>query len=268
MAMLGKEGCAVTETATGREALILQAFVELADTLVDDYDLIDLLDRLAAHSVELLAADAAGIMLADAESTLRVVASTNEQTEWMELLQLQADEGPCVECYRSGVPVSVTDLTEATGRWPRFVAALARGGTYGSVHALPLRLRREAIGTLNLFHHLPGALPEADLALGQALADVATIGILSERQIRRGEVVTEQLQIALNSRIIIEQAKGVLAQRGQLGMDTAFDRLRRFARNHNLRLSEVARQVVLTDLATEVLATQPAGTGKARNRKP
>jgi GAF domain-containing protein len=257
----------MSETAPGREALVSRAFVGLADTLVDDYDVIDLLDRLAAYSVELLAADAAGILLGDAESTLRVVATTNERVEWMELLQLQAEEGPCVDCYRSGVPVSVTDLADAALRWPQFIAALTQRGAYGSVHALPLRLRGQAIGTLNLFHHQPGPLPEADLALGQALADVATIGILSERAIRRGEVVNEQLQVALNSRIVIEQAKGVLAQRGELGMDAAFDRLRRYARHHNLRLSEVASQVVLTDLAADVLTgapTAPAHTNPAR----
>jgi ANTAR domain len=128
-------------------------------------------------------------------------------------------------------------------------------------------LRGQAIGTLNLFHHQPGPLPAADLALGQALADVATIGILSERAIRRGEVVNQQLQVALNSRIVIEQAKGVLAQRGELGMDAAFNRLRRYARHRNLRLSEVASQVVLTDLAADVLAgapTAPAHTNPAR----
>jgi transcriptional regulator with GAF, ATPase, and Fis domain len=246
--------------------MLIHAFVGLADTLVDDYDVIDVLDRLAGYSVQLLAAESVGILLADAQATLRVVASTNEQTEWMELLQLQADEGPCVECYRSGAPVSVTDLTGAATRWPRFIAALARRGTYGSVHALPLRLRGHAIGTLNLFHHQTGALPEADLALGQALADVATIGILSERAIHRGEVLSEQLQIALNSRIVIEQAKGVLAQRGELGMDAAFDRLRRYARHHNLRLSEVASQVVLTDLAADVLTgpAAPTHTNPAR----
>ncbi len=174
---------------TGREALLIEAFVGLADTLVDDYDVIDVLDRLAGYSVQLLAAESAGILLADAQATLRVVASTNEQTEWMELLQLQADEGPCVECFRAGAPVSVADLADAAARWPRFVAALQERGAYGSVHALPLRLRGQAIGTLNLFHGAPGPLPAADLALGQALADVATIGILQERAIRRGEVL-------------------------------------------------------------------------------
>lgn len=258
----------VDETTRRREALIIRAFVELADTLVDDYDIIDLLDQLAAHCVALLAAESVGILLADAESTLRVAATTDERTEWMELLQLQADEGPCLDCYQTGERVTVTDLAQAVRRWPQFIAALADRGDYGSVHALPLRLRGETVGTLNLFHKQPGALPEADIALGQALADVATIGILSERAIHGGEVLTEQLQIALNNRIIIEQAKGVLAQRGQLSVDAAFDRLRRYARSNNLRLSEVARQVVVTDLATDVLATPPPPTRARPPRGP
>ena len=133
----------MTVAAGDRESLIIRAVVELADTLVDDYDVIDLLDRLASHSVELLAAGSAGILLGDAESTLRVVATTDERTEWMELLQLQAEEGPCLDCYRSGTPVSVIDLADAAVRWPRFIAALAERGAFGSVHALPLRLRGE-----------------------------------------------------------------------------------------------------------------------------
>ncbi len=254
----------MSDTGSGRETLLIDAFVGLADTLVDDYDIVDLLDRLAAYSVQLLAAEAAGILLADAQQNLRVVASTNEQTEWMELLQVEADEGPCVECFRTGVPVTVGDLTEVAMRWPRFMAALAERGRYGSVHALPLRLRGEAIGTLNLFHHEPGALPPADLALGQALADVATIGILSERVIHRGELLTEQLQTALNNRIIIEQAKGVLAQLGNLGMDAAFNRLRSYARNHNLRLTEVAREVVDTERAPDVLAVRAPAAARTK----
>ena len=244
----------MSQRERSREHLLARAFVGLADTLVDDYDIIDLLDRLVSHSVELLAAEAAGIMLADSQRNLRVVASSSEDAEVMELLQLQVDEGPCVECVRTGAPVSVADLAEAAARWPSFVAAVAQHGAFRSVHALPLRLRGEAIGAMNLFHSHPGRLPEADLALGQALADVATIGILSERTIRRGEILTEQLQAALNSRIIIEQAKGVLAHQGGLGMDAAFDRLRRYARNRNARLSEVARRVVETGLADDVLA--------------
>jgi len=261
-----EEGSAMTEVAADREAVLIRAFVGLADTLVDDYDIIDLLDRLAGYSVELLAADSAGILLVDAQTNLRVVASTNEETGWMELLQLEANEGPCVECFRSGAPVSVTDLADAAARWPRFVASMRDHGTYRSVHAVPLRLRGEAIGALNLFHRQPGPLPDADLALAQALADVATIGILSERAIRRGEVLNEQLQTALNSRVIIEQAKGVLAQRGDLSMDGAFDRLRSYARHHNLRLTDVARQIVTADLAANVLAMPAAAQSTPKRR--
>ena len=251
--------------SSGREQLVGQAFVELADTLIDEYDIIDLLDRLVSYSVELLAADAAGIMLGDARRELRVVAASSEEAEVMELLQLQADEGPCVQCFHTAAPVSVADLTEAADRWPGFVSAVADRGAFRSVHALPLRLRREAIGALNLFHRAPGALPPADIALGQALADVATIGILQERAIRRGEVVNEQLQTALNSRVIIEQAKGVLAQSSGLTMDTAFDRLRRYARNQNLRLSEVARRVVAGGLDHDVVARPtPSADGSRR----
>jgi GAF domain-containing protein len=256
----------MSQVGSGREQLLNKAFVGLADTLVDDYDIIDLLDRLVGYSVELLAAEAAGILLADSQRILRVVASSQEDAEVMELLQLQAAQGPCLECFSTGAPVSVSDLAEAGGRWPVFVAAVAKRGAYRSVHALPLRLRGEAIGTMNLFHRQPGALPDADLALGQALADVATIGILSERAIRRGEALTEQLQAALNSRVIVEQAKGVLAQRGHLSMDAAFDRLRGYARNHNARLSEVARKVVETDLAADVLGTSTVHSRAARQR--
>ncbi len=236
-----------------REQRVSDAFVALADTLVDDYDIIDLLDRLVAHCVALLAADAAGLLLGDTHNQLRVAAASSEDATTMELLQLQADEGPCLEAYRTVTQVRIPDLPQAADRWPRFVAAVTEAGGFASVHAIPLRLRGQAIGALNLFHRNPGPLPESDLALGQALADVATIGILSERAIRRGEVVNEQLQTALNSRVVIEQAKGVLSHRLGVGMDVAFDRLRHYARTNNLRLAEVARQTVEGVLDPSVL---------------
>jgi GAF domain-containing protein len=245
-----------------REHQLTAAVVELADTLVDDYDVIDVLDRLVAHSVTLLAADAAGILLTDPTGHLRVVASSSEESDWTELLQVHADDGPCIDCVRTGQPVTITDLdnpdhpdhTAAATRWPRFTTALAGRGTYRSVHALPLRLRGVALGALNLFHTRPGPLPADDLRLGQALADIATIGILTERATRHGEILTEQLHTALNTRITVEQAKGVLAQTADLTMDTAFDHLRRHARTHHELLGDVARRVVTDhDYARHVL---------------
>src|SRR4051795_11521660 len=233
---------------TEREKLASGAFTRLADTLVDDYDVIDLLHRLVGYSTQLLAVDAAGIVLADSRRHLRVVAASSEDAELMELLQVQSDEGPCLDCVHSAQPVSVPDLRDASDRWPQFVAAVEARGAFRSVHALPLRLRQESIGALNLFHSRPGPLPQSDLTLGQALADVATIGILQERAIRRGEVVTQQLQTALNNRVVIEQAKGVLAERGTIAMDVAFDRLRRHARRTNQLLSRVARRIVEREL--------------------
>ena len=166
-----------------------------------------------------------------------------------------------MDCYRTSTPVSVPDLARAT-QWPAFTTAVAQAGAFRSVHALPLRLRREAIGALNLFHHTPGPLPPADLALGQALADVATIGILQERAIRRGEVLNKQLQTALTSRVVVEQAKGVLAQRHGISMDAAFDQLRRYARAHSLRLANVARQLTTRRLNPATIT--PATTSAQR----
>jgi GAF domain-containing protein len=236
-----------------REGQISRAFVMLADTLVDDYDVIELLDRLIGFSVALLAADAAGLLLGDARHGLRPVAASSEDAQTMELLQLQAAEGPCLEAYRTITQVRVPDLGAAVQRWPTFAVAVASAGAYRSVHAIPMRLRGQAVGAMNLFHREPGPLPETDLALAQALADVATIGILQEQAIHRGEVLNEQLQTALNSRVVIEQAKGVISQQLQVGMDEAFDRLRRYARNTNQRLAEVARQSVDGDLDPSVL---------------
>jgi hypothetical protein len=242
-----------------REQLLSRAFVGVADTLVDDYDVVELLDRLVGYSVELLAADAAGILLVDSQRGLRVVASSNEDAELMELLQLQADQGPCVDCVRTGTQVSVANLDDTAARWPVLAAAMTTRGVFRSVHALPLRLRREAIGAMNLFHRRPGTLPEGDLVLGQALADVATIGILSERAIRRGAVLNEQLHTVLSSRALIEEAEAIIAQHGGLSLNAAFDRLRHYSRNRNERLSQVARRVVVGDLHPETLDI-PAGT--------
>lgn len=256
----------VTDPPADREDRSSRAFVSLADTLVAGYDMIELLDRLVDHSVDLLAADAAAILLIDPFDQLQAVASSGEDADLMELLQLEADQGPCVDCVRTGAPVSVPDLNEARRRWPRLVDALTERRTYRSVHAVPLRLRGQSIGALNLFRQQPGPLPPADLALAQALADVATIGILSERAIHRAEVLTEQLQVVLNSRVIIEQAKGVLAHDGGISTDAAFTRLRRFAHDHGERLVEVARRVADTTLAASDVLRADSDPSPARRR--
>jgi GAF domain-containing protein len=229
--------------SVGHEQQLSEAFVSLADSLVADYDVADLLHRLADHCVTLLDIAAAGLMLSDQRGSLQVVAASSETSRLLELFQLQHDEGPCLDCYRDGTAITVADVAEAADRWPIFAAETLAAG-YRSVHALPMRLRDEVIGTLNLFDTRAGRLDDAHARVGQALADVATIAILQERAIRHHEVLAEQLQHALTSRIVIEQAKGVLAERGGLDMAAAFERLRRHARNTNTRLTELAHGIV------------------------
>jgi GAF domain-containing protein len=224
------------------EIQLADVFVEMADTLVDDFDVIEFLHVLTERCVQLLGVSAAGLLLTDQRGTLQVVAASSEKTRLLELFQLQTDQGPCVDCFRTGQPVSVADLPSA-GRWPRFTAAAAEVG-FAAVHALPMRLRAEVIGALNFFDTNPGALDEGKLRFGQALADVATIGLLQHRAIHRRDIVTEQLQTALNSRILIEQAKGVLAERLHLDMAEAFAVLRGGARSNNRRLSELAQAII------------------------
>jgi transcriptional regulator with GAF, ATPase, and Fis domain len=223
--------------------LLSDTFVGLADTMVADFDVIDFLHMLTDRSVALLAASAAGVVLADPRGELRVAAASSEAAGLVELFQIQNDQGPCLDCFRTGQRVSAADLTEPAQRWPRFAAAAIQAG-FHTVEALPMRLRDQVIGALNLFRAAPGPFEAADVRIGQALADVATIGLLQERHLRRSETVAEQLQAALNSRVIIEQAKGKLAERLTIDMDEAFRLLRDYARNTNQRLTDVARRFV------------------------
>ena len=217
--------------------------MELADTLVDDFDVVDLFALLVDRSVELLDASAAGIVLPETGGGFRLMASTSEATEVVELFQVQNHEGPCLDCYRSGEPVIADDLAAAAERWPRFVP-FAVGSGFHAAHAMPLRLRGRILGALNLFRDEPGTLGPADVAAGQALADVATIALLQSSAIRQAHVVADQLQEALQSRVAIEQAKGMLAEQAGVGMSEAFARLRRHARDQRRRLADVAEDVV------------------------
>jgi len=227
-----------------RDALLAQHFVELADTLVDDYDLVELLDGLVRSCVEFLGVTTAGLLIVDPHGVLHPVAASTEATHVLELLQLQNDDGPCLDCIRTGAVVHVPDISAQRGRWPLFARAAAASG-FRSLHALPMRLRRDTIGSLNLFNAdgVP-PLPEVDQRIAQALADVATIGILQQRTVQRSSELAEQLQSALDTRIAIEQAKGVLAEYGGVDMYAAFAALRSYARRHNLKLGEIAGQLV------------------------
>jgi hypothetical protein len=228
--------------AMDREQRLAETFVELADTLVADFDVIDFLEVVAARCVELLDVAAAGLVLADQSGSLVTVAASDERARLLELFEAKNDEGPCRDCYRLRTAVVNVELEHARARWPRFAPQAIAAG-FGSANALPLRLRDQVVGSLNLFHAVSGGLGSEQLRLAQALADAATIGILQQRTIRHGEVATAQLQAALTSRIVIEQAKGVLAERLQMSTDDAFGVLRTAARSRNRLLSEVAREV-------------------------
>jgi hypothetical protein len=228
--------------AMNREQRLAETFVELADTLVDDFDVIDFLHVVAARCVELLDVAAAGLMVADQSGSLTTVAASDERARVLELFEVQNDEGPCRDCYRLGTAVINVDLEKARERWPQFAPQAIIGG-FRSANALPLRLRSQVIGALNLFDTRPDELGSEQLRLAQALADAATIGILQQRSIRQVEVVAAQLQTALTSRVVIEQAKGILAERLQISVDDAFVILRGAARSRNRLLSDLARDV-------------------------
>lgn len=234
---------------------LANAFVGLADTLVADYDVIELAQQLIDSSMTLLPIDAAGILLGDPHGELHVFASSSEQTRLLELLQVEADVGPCLEAYRTGQPVLVADLHADAAKWPAF-AERAAEYRLNAVTALPLRLRAERVGALNLFRSQAGPMEIADVAVAQALADVATIGILHQRVLTQSELVNQQLQMALNTRLIIEQAKGVLAERGTIDMDHAFKALRGHARRTNRKLADLARDVVNGADTTEILGME------------
>ena len=226
-----------------REAVLAQTLVELADNLVDDFDIVDLLTTLSDRCIEVLDITAAGIMLVAPNGELGLMTSSSEAMRVVELFELQSEEGPCLDCYRNGEAVVSHDLAAADTRWPRF-ATVALEADFRTAGAVPMRLRSQIIGALNLFHSEPGALDEGDIIVAQALADVATIALLQHRTAVAAEVVNEQLTNALNSRILIEQAKGIIAERHQLDMEQAFELLRTHARSSNQRLSDLAHEVV------------------------
>lgn len=247
------------------EALLVRTLVELADNLVDYFDVVELLSLLADRCVEILDVSAAGVMLVAPEGDLRVVASSSEAMRVVELFELQADEGPCPDCYRGGEAVSNDDL--AGGAWPRF-GPVALGAGFHSVHALPMRIRGSVIGALNLFCSEPGSLTKEDVGAAQALAAVATIAILQQRVVAEAQILNDQLNHALNARVLIEQAKGVLSERAGLSMEAAFEAMRGHARDHNQHLADVARSVIDKTLAPTVLAAPRRSPPRRRPTRP
>lgn len=255
------------------EEWLAATLVELADTLIDEFDMVDFLSRLAQRCVELFGAVEAGLMLADPGGHLRYMASSSERAKILELFELQAEEGPCLDCFRTGEQVVNQRLGDPAGPWPRFSAQAAAAGIV-SAHALPLRVRGKTIGAINLFHAEDRELDATDVLLGQAMADIATIGILQVRTLTRATLVADQLQDALMSRITLEQAKGRLAERVGIDLDEAFVRLRGYSRHHNRGLTSVAAAFLSGDLAADDLkpsgsaATPRSRAPKRRNSEP
>jgi GAF domain-containing protein len=234
---------------------LADVFVEVADTLVDEFDVVEFLHNLALHTADVTGTAAVGLMLSDHAGALQFMASSTADAKVLDLFQLQHAEGPCVDCHRTGEPTLVDDLAGAGARWPVFTP-LALSTGIRAVHAFPLRLREHTIGALNTFSPEPRALDFDTIRVVQALADVATIAIMQERALARAETLTEQLQFALNSRIVIEQAKGAISRALGVSVDDAFEVLRDHARRHRLKMTDLAHDVVTN---SETMASLAAG---------
>lgn len=241
-----------------REARLNRAFVTVADSLTANYDVVDLLHTLVTECTAIVGATAGGLMLADPAGRLQLVASTDESAELVEVMQLAAGAGPCLDCFATGAPVSVLDIDNGARAWPDFRAAALEQG-YRSVHATPMKLRGEVIGTMNLFQASADPMTDRNAAVVQALADVATIGVVQQRIATESHVVAEQLQRALDSRVLIEQGKGALSQALGMTMDQAFAALREYSRNNNLPLNEVAVGVTTRTISAHEIMTAHRG---------
>jgi GAF domain-containing protein len=250
--------------SNSREQRLADTFVALADTLVADFDTVDFLGLLTERAVELLDVDAAGVILSDQRGGWWPAAGSSEHAALVDVFASTAERGPCMECVRTGSVVSSADLVADLPRWPEF-ARIATSAGFHAVCAVPMRLREQVIGALALLNTGPVAIDGASVVLGQALADVAAIGIIQQRAVRHEEIVAEQLQATLHHRRVVEQAKGVLAELSGLDMHQAYLALRDYARGRRLRLSEVARDVALGVLAVDVVLATDSPRGRGRN---
>ncbi len=246
-----------------RERAVSRAFVGLTNSLVDGADVVDLLSQLTTDCAQLLDVASAGLLLADPRGVLHVMAASSERTRSLEMFQVQRGEGPCLDCFHTGTAVSVPDLSEQAEKWPEFAAAAADAG-FASVHALPMRLRDHVLGALGLFGNNVGALNDDDLSLGQSLAHVASVALVADRATADKTIISEQVRTALNTRVQVEQARGLLAQQGAMAMDQAFAALRDYARNRGLRLGDVARLLVSRELSTAQVLDNATDTATFR----
>jgi GAF domain-containing protein len=242
-----------------RESDVVRSLVEMADTLVEDYDVVDLLTRLTGRCVSLLGVSAAGVMLASPAGKLGLVASSSEAMRLLELFELQAQEGPCLDAFRTGDRIDYEDLQAGSGRWPSFSAAALEAG-FRSASALPLRMREATLGALNLLSVTNAPMDEADIIVARAFADLAALSIVQHRASAEAQRLNEQLSEALTSRVVIEQAKGVISERAGTSLAEAFSRLRAYARNHNLRLTDVAQAAVHGTLDPAAWTPPPTST--------
>jgi len=238
-----------------RERLLARAFVRLADTLSDEFDVVEFLQSLSVDSVEIIGAEAASVMLANARGELRLVASSEERMRLLELFEIQSAQGPCLDAFGSGQAVQASGAESRT-RWPVFAPRASAAG-FGALCAVPLRAHAEIVGALNLFRGGDQPFSDAELEIARAMAQVATIALIQERAIRERSLLAGQLQAALRSRIVIEQAKGMLAEHLSTTIDEAFQLLNKYAHDHNRRLTEVARDVVDRKIPHDALARQP-----------
>ncbi|CQD12018.1 ANTAR/GAF domain-containing protein [Mycobacterium lentiflavum] len=243
-------------TDTPRETRVLDAVVSLVDRLLEDFDVVDLLTALTERCAELLDIEAAGFLLADPLNQLRLLAATSEQARELELFQLQADEGPCVDCYATGEPVSIADVQEVRERWPRFVQAAVEAG-FVSVHAVPMRAAGIVLGALGLFGVRSGELTKSDLLVGQTLTHIACVAILQEHP-PTPSTVMPQLRSALTSRVIVEQAKGFLRERLDVSVEEAFNLLRTYARANGEHLTDVSRRLIADRFSRLLLVSELA----------
>jgi GAF domain-containing protein len=225
-----------------RETRVLAAVVTLVDSLLEDFDVVELLTELTEHCTQLLEVSSAGLLLTDPRGQLHLMAATSERTRELELFQLQAEDGPCLECFATGEPVSVADLRAAVDRWPRFVPAATDAG-FASVHAVPMRAGGTVLGALGLFGSRAGDLNDADLLVAQTLAHIACVAILQEHPHTPATVIPH-LRAALISRVVVEQAKGYVRERLNVSVEDAFMLLRRHARTNGDHLTEVACRLI------------------------